>query len=334
MEVDVVTFYSTLDNLFKNAYEAMLEHHEPFQGPLSRIAYAVRDAGRSPEDAAQQIKQAAGYVKIADQDLQSLVQELAHGLQIKLAQPDADADRIISQWIYDSSKAIVLAMDKAKKLVLTVRVKRNPQGGFFLDIVDNGKGIPASALKDIFEPFMTSGKVGGTGIGLDVVKKNMEEQKGSVEVTRTQIGVGTTFTLRFPSVFLAEAVLIHEVLPMQAPPAAVQPRPAARALASQVTALVGSATVLTLMWFVAKSVYYITLVLAFLSISGAYLPPASPILSWASVMVMPVLISVGAGLVLSMAQLLKVSTFQSRQRAVPNSLDDRLREQGSMALSA
>lgn len=66
-------------------------------------------------------------------------------------------------------------------------------------IADTGTGIPSDQLESIFEPFFTTKPAGrGNGLGLVVVKGIMEEQNGSIEV-RSEEGVGTEFTVRFPA---------------------------------------------------------------------------------------------------------------------------------------
>jgi two-component system NtrC family sensor kinase len=64
---------------------------------------------------------------------------------------------------------------------------------------DNGIGIAPENLNRIFEPFFTTKEAGkGTGLGLAVSKRIMDEHNGKIEVESTP-GKGTTFTLKFPS---------------------------------------------------------------------------------------------------------------------------------------
>ena len=49
----------------------------------------------------------------------------------------------------------------------------------------------------LFEPFITSGKQGGTGLGLAVVQKVVLDHDGTIEVTKPE-GGGTAFTIRLP----------------------------------------------------------------------------------------------------------------------------------------
>jgi signal transduction histidine kinase len=62
---------------------------------------------------------------------------------------------------------------------------------------DTGSGIPAELAPRLFEPFATSGKVGGTGLGLAMVKQIAEEHRGSISY-QSQPKRGTRFILRIP----------------------------------------------------------------------------------------------------------------------------------------
>lgn len=73
-------------------------------------------------------------------------------------------------------------------------------------IADNGSGIPKDKVEQIFHPFYTTKAPGkGTGLGLFIVKQVVERNKGAIEV-ESEEGVGTTFTLRFPTAAKLAAV--------------------------------------------------------------------------------------------------------------------------------
>ncbi len=65
-------------------------------------------------------------------------------------------------------------------------------------IADTGQGIPQEHLSKIFDPFFTT-KEHGTGLGLSVVYGIVEKHGGKIAV-ESQVGRGTTVTLRFPAV--------------------------------------------------------------------------------------------------------------------------------------
>ncbi|MDI6731082.1 MAG: ATP-binding protein [Candidatus Margulisbacteria bacterium] len=63
-------------------------------------------------------------------------------------------------------------------------------------VIDTGVGIPADKLEKIFDPFFTM-KEEGTGLGLFVAYRIMQEHGGTIEAT-SQLGKGCEFTLWLP----------------------------------------------------------------------------------------------------------------------------------------
>jgi two-component system phosphate regulon sensor histidine kinase PhoR len=75
-------------------------------------------------------------------------------------------------------------------------------GQVCLQVADSGIGIPEQDLPRIFERFYRvdkarSRELGGTGLGLSIVKHLAQAMHGSVGV-KSQLGKGTTFTVRLP----------------------------------------------------------------------------------------------------------------------------------------
>jgi two-component system NtrC family sensor kinase len=69
-----------------------------------------------------------------------------------------------------------------------------------LRIADTGKGISATHLKRLFEPFFTTKAPGeGTGLGLNLARKIVLSHGGSIDVS-SEVGVGSTFTIRLPAI--------------------------------------------------------------------------------------------------------------------------------------
>jgi len=67
-----------------------------------------------------------------------------------------------------------------------------------VEIRDTGSGIPETELSRIFDPFFTTKPVGeGTGLGLSISYGIVERHGGTISVV-SQIGVGTTFTVKIP----------------------------------------------------------------------------------------------------------------------------------------
>jgi two-component system, NtrC family, sensor kinase len=84
--------------------------------------------------------------------------------------------------------------------VLTLRTRRVADGeGAEVQIGDTGCGIPQEHLHRIFDPFFTTGKDGqGTGLGLSIAYGIITKHRGAISV-ESEVGVGTTFTIRLPA---------------------------------------------------------------------------------------------------------------------------------------
>jgi signal transduction histidine kinase len=70
----------------------------------------------------------------------------------------------------------------------------NGGGGVRIEIRDHGPGVPPELADRIFDPYCT-GKAGGTGLGLALVKQTIEMHGGSIELLDTP-GGGATFVVR------------------------------------------------------------------------------------------------------------------------------------------
>ncbi|MFT5685683.1 MAG: signal transduction histidine kinase [Myxococcota bacterium] len=85
-----------------------------------------------------------------------------------------------------------------------IRITATPDDpGFWrLQLVDDGIGIPESAMEGLFDPFTqadvsTSRQYGGAGLGLAIVNRIVALMGGSISLT-SQLGEGTTATIRLP----------------------------------------------------------------------------------------------------------------------------------------
>ena len=65
-----------------------------------------------------------------------------------------------------------------------------------ITVSDTGRGIPAEHLQNIFRPFYTT-KGNGTGLGLSLARRIVEEHHGRIEVASSS-GKGTTFSVTLP----------------------------------------------------------------------------------------------------------------------------------------
>ena len=78
---------------------------------------------------------------------------------------------------------------------------------FYVKVMDSGMGIPEESLDYIFERFYRvdkshSSEIDGTGLGLAIAKSAVLVHKGAIKVS-SQIGEGTTFSVRIPLNYIA-----------------------------------------------------------------------------------------------------------------------------------
>lgn len=114
--------------------------------------------------------------------------------------------RIQSAWIDETLVSRILLN------LLSNAIKFSPTGGsvslelgqreewIVLRVIDHGLGISEADLPRIFEPFYRSDSVraiGGTGLGLNIVKDCVDRHEGHIAV-ESQLGKGTTFTIELP----------------------------------------------------------------------------------------------------------------------------------------
>jgi signal transduction histidine kinase len=76
---------------------------------------------------------------------------------------------------------------------------REIRGGIEMRVCDNGRGIPESVRSQLFEPFVSYGKENGTGLGLTVVQKIVQDHGGDVTIEQTS-PEGTVFRVQLPLV--------------------------------------------------------------------------------------------------------------------------------------
>jgi len=72
-------------------------------------------------------------------------------------------------------------------------------GGALVKVVDNGPGIPPECNERVFDPFFTTKPAGkGSGLGLSISKKVIEEHSGRIETTSAAQG-GASFSVWLPA---------------------------------------------------------------------------------------------------------------------------------------
>jgi signal transduction histidine kinase len=110
-----------------------------------------------------------------------------------LAEADIDAMSLHSAIYNLLLNACQAATHSVEMPVVEVFLVEDEQW-LYITILDNGPGIPASVRETLFDPFVTTGKPNGTGLGLTLARRIAEEHGGSVWIDESN-PERTAFTL-------------------------------------------------------------------------------------------------------------------------------------------
>lgn len=157
------------------------------------LSFARRDwAGRAEADVNQVAGEVMTFLRFEARKRAILVIE---DLDFRLPFIAADANRV-KQVIINLVMNALQAMGEDGTLLL--RTAQETESTVTVQVSDTGPGIPPAVQEQIFTPFFTTKDLGdGTGLGLFITRRLMEEIGGTIAVTSV-VGEGTTFTLTFP----------------------------------------------------------------------------------------------------------------------------------------
>jgi len=161
---------------------------------LKNMVEAFRQYARMPEPTRQELD-----FNDLVREVLMLYESLAGRLQVELAPelPRMVGDPAqLRQVIHNLLQNAEDALAGAENPCIVVRTQAHA-GGLCVTISDNGSGFPHELMQRIFEPYVTT-KPKGTGLGLVIVKKIIEEHGGSVEIANVAPH-GARVTLNFPA---------------------------------------------------------------------------------------------------------------------------------------
>lgn len=165
---------------------------------LKTMVNAFADYARPPQLATRSIALHALLGEVLD--LYENDQRISLTRQFVDGEPRVRVDAVrLRQALHNLLKNALEAIGDARKPqihIATVLLHNDEQDWVELRIADNGPGLPVDFGERWFEPY-TSSKSRGTGLGLAVVKKIVEEHGGSVRAENREQG-GAVFALRLP----------------------------------------------------------------------------------------------------------------------------------------
>lgn len=101
----------------------------------------------------------------------------------------------LKQMMINLVKNAIEVMDSGGNITIKIY---NEINNLKVAVCDEGKGIKEEEISNLFTPFYTT-KENGSGLGLILVKKVIEEHDGEISV-ESKLGIGTTFTIKLPTV--------------------------------------------------------------------------------------------------------------------------------------
>ena len=131
-------------------------------------------------------------VMLGRQQAQSKSIEISLHKNPSLPEVEHDSDQI-HQVLLNLMLNALQAIDVNGKIAVTLELRGNTA---VIEVTDNGRGIPPDLLPNIFRPFFTT-KGEGTGLGLSLARRIVEEHQGRIDVT-SAVGKGTTFAVVLP----------------------------------------------------------------------------------------------------------------------------------------
>jgi len=87
--------------------------------------------------------------------------------------------------------------DPDRRFKVEIRARKNEHGAAVFEVEDNGCGMDEETRTKLFTPMFSSKGGKGTGLGLLVTKKLVEEHRGAIDID-TRLGYGSVFTVTLP----------------------------------------------------------------------------------------------------------------------------------------
>jgi two-component system, NtrC family, sensor kinase len=132
----------------------------------------------------------------ADEHQVELVTELDNTIDSVRMDPHT-IHQCLTNLISNAIDGCLFDEDTSKQLRVTVKSQFEDNRHFKISVEDNGMGMSQSVLSKLFTSFFSTKGHRGTGLGLLVTRKSVEEHGGTIEVQSVE-GKGTIFTLRLP----------------------------------------------------------------------------------------------------------------------------------------
>ena len=99
--------------------------------------------------------------------------------------------------VKNATEGIAAAQERGEAPRIDISLKVEPAEIVAIEIIDNGKGFPPESRQKLLEPYVTT-RTEGTGLGLPIVAKILEDHGGGIELLDAPEGQGARVRLWFP----------------------------------------------------------------------------------------------------------------------------------------
>ncbi|GAJ23968.1 unnamed protein product [marine sediment metagenome] len=126
--------------------------------------------------------------------------EVIRDFDLSVGEVSMDPDTVHSTLLNLVSNAIdacIFDVDINKKWQVRVKTVLDDNGMIRFEVTDNGCGMNEEIKRNLFTSFFSTKGGKGTGLGLLVTRKLVEEHGGKIDVT-SQSGKGSTFVIQLP----------------------------------------------------------------------------------------------------------------------------------------
>ncbi len=197
----------------KNNTEKLKTGWETIKKNISRVSDLTQDLLTYSKERAPELEPCSPNEIL--QDVVTLVRDaaMAQAIEVKavidpgLGEVIADPrtmHRSLLNLVSNAMDACMEDEDLSKDFLIQVRSYTEPGNILCLEVEDNGCGMDKKTQSMLFNPMFSSKGGKGTGLGLLVTGKLVEEHKGRID-TKSELGKGTCFTIRLPFETIARA---------------------------------------------------------------------------------------------------------------------------------
>jgi len=203
------------ERLKRKYLSAISEERDLFVSLTETISRQVSDIGRMVDEFSSFARMPAA--KLAPHDLKLIVKaqvtlqsEANNNVEfsfkipeepIKVLCDDHQIRQMITNLIQNSIDSINAKSDEQNNVNGSIQIQISKKSNFcYLEIIDDGIGLPAEISNRLTEPYVTT-REKGTGLGLAIVAKIVEDHSGTFKIEDTIVnGSGVVVTVKIPLV--------------------------------------------------------------------------------------------------------------------------------------